>query len=168
MKTFRLHTAGLALGVAVTAAAISPVLAMPDQAFLKQAIEGDNSEIALGKLAQSQGASASTKTFGQTLATDHAKALADADALAKQVGVTTSTSMSSEASEEMTKLKGLSGAAFDKEFADYMVKDHQKDISDFREQADSGETPVANFARMSVPTLQKHLDMARDLKKSGA
>eukprot|EP01035_Chromulina_nebulosa_P014559 gene14559-19263_t len=51
-----------------------PALAQNDKAFLRDAIKGDNSEIALGKLAADKGASEGVKSFGMTLATDHAKA----------------------------------------------------------------------------------------------
>ncbi len=160
--------AALTLGFVLLTAATSTAFAMSDQAFLKSAIEGDNSEVRLGLLAEKSGASEAVKTFGQTLEGDHAKARIAAVRLADQMGITAPTAITSEATEELAKLKGLSGATFDKEFADFMIKDHQKDISDFNSEASSGEGPVARLARMSIPTLEKHLHMAESIAKTGS
>ena len=45
--------------------------------------------------------------------------------------------------KERQKLAGLSGPAFDREFARYMVKDHKDDISDFSKAAASGDAATA-------------------------
>ena len=155
-----------ALCFAFAAGAASAAYAMSDQAFLKTAIEGDNSEVQLGLMAEKTGASQAVKSFGQTLEGDHAKARIDAVKLADQMGMKAPSALSAEAAQEMSKLKGLSGAAFDQEFADYMVKDHEKDISEYKSEAESGDGPVARFARMSIPTLEKHLHLAESIEKS--
>ena len=55
---------------------------------IEDAIKGDNSEVTLGNLAATKGDSAKVKSFGETLAKDHAKAKMDAVKVAKQLGVT--------------------------------------------------------------------------------
>ena len=156
--------------VAIAAGAISLLLAAPALAasaagadFLKKAIKGDNSEIMLGQLAQQRGASAGTRAFGQTLVQDHTQAKEQASALAEKMGVTPPTTPMPEASHEAQKLQGLSGAAFDREFARYMVTDHRKDIGDFQRQADKHDGAVSQLAHQTLPTLHKHLDMALKL-----
>jgi putative membrane protein len=161
------RAAVVTLAFALLAATTSVSFAMSDQAFLKSAIEGDNSEVQLGMLAETSGGSQAVKSFGQTLEGDHAKARIAAVKLADGMGMTAPTNATSEAMEEMNKLKGLTGASFDKEFADYMIRDHHKDISDFRSEAKSGEGPVARFAQMSIPTLEKHLHIAESIANSG-
>ena len=153
----------LAAGAALLMATTSASFAMTDQAFLKKAIEGDNSEVQLGLLAEKNAATPEGKAFGATLEGDHGKARIEAVKLADQMGMTAPSAATPEAMQEMEKLKQMHGPAFDKEFADYMVKDHKKDIADFKEEAESGDGPVARMARMSIPTLQKHLDMAQTL-----
>jgi putative membrane protein len=135
-----------------------------DTAFLTDAIKGDNSEIQLGQLAEAKGDSQGVKDFGKTLVTDHGKAKDQASALAAQANMPIPTEMMDEAKTEQQKLQKLSGAAFDKEFASYMVKDHTKDIADFEKQA-KGTGPTADLAKQSLPTLKKHLSIAQGLQK---
>jgi putative membrane protein len=161
-KVTLLAAAGLA-GLAITGVA----LAAPAQDFLKKAIQGDNSEMRLGALAAQKGASAGLRDFGRTLQTDHAKAKQDAVAVARTVGMAPPSDMTPEASAEYGKLKGLSGAAFDHEFASYMVKDHKKDIADFESQAKSGDARTATLAKQTLPSLRKHLTMAERLSAAG-
>ena len=134
-----------------------------DQAFLTDAIKGDNGEIALGQMAQQKGASQDVKDFGQTLVTDHTNAKQQAAALAQQAGMTVPDGMKDEQTAEQTKLEGLTGAAFDKEFARFSVDAHQKDIAKFQQQA-NGTGPTADLAKQTLPVLQKHLQVAQGLK----
>ena len=143
----------------------TPAAANVDQQFLTDAIKGDNSEVTLGQMAQQKGASQGVKDFGKTLETDHSKAKDQASALAQQAGMTVPTEMADEAKQEQKKLEGLSGAAFDKEFASYMVTDHKKDIAKFETQAKSSDTQTAQLAQQTLPTLKKHLQMAESLEK---
>ena len=137
------------------------------QEFLKDAIQGDNSEIALGQLAQQKASNAKVKDFGKTLVSDHTVAKQEASTLAKTLGVTPSDEPTAEAKDEQDKLSKLSGADFDKEFASYMVKDHQKDIQEFQDQAKANDQTSA-LANKQLPTLQKHLQMAQALAGSTA
>jgi putative membrane protein len=141
--------------------------AQSDKEFMEHAIEGNNSEIQLGELAQEKGATTESKNYGKTLKEDHSTANEKAIAIAKSMGVTPPTAMTAEARSEKQKLEKLSGNAFDREFANYMVKDHKKDIQDFEAQAKaSGQ--VANFAQENLPTLKKHLDIAQSLANANS
>ena len=56
--------------------------------FITDAIQGDNSEIMLGQMAQDKGGSQQIKDFGKTLVADHSTAKAEASTVAKALGVT--------------------------------------------------------------------------------
>ena len=155
----RLIYASLA-ALALSAGAAS---AMTDHEFLSEAIKGDNSEIALGKLAADKGGSVNVKTFGRVLITDHTQHLQQVSMLAKQMGVASPTESTPEAQQEQAKLNGLSGEAFDREFVNHMIMDHQKDIAEYKDEA-KGDSPVAKLAAQSVPVLEKHLQLAEGLK----
>lgn len=141
----------------------APALAAGDPAFLKKAMEGDNSEIRLGQLAAQKGGSAQVRDFGQTLNTDHTKSKAQVLPVAQAHGVAPTDQMTPAAQAEETKLQGLSGQAFDREFARYMVKDHKQDIADFERQSHQGDAATAHLARETLPTLRKHLAIAQGL-----
>jgi putative membrane protein len=148
--------------VGVTALSTS-AFAASDGTFLKKALEGDNSEMALGRMAEKDGASAGTRDFGRMLYTDHSAAKAKALPVAKAHGVPDTDAMAPEAKAEALKLKHLHGGAFDSEFAHYMVEDHTKDISDFEKQAKMGDASTAALASATLPDLRRHLETAEKL-----
>jgi putative membrane protein len=137
--------------------------AKSDKEFLADAIKGDNSEVALGEMAAKMGSSDGIRTFGQTLATDHSKAKKEASAVAASMKMKAPSGMKPEAVSEMKKLNGLAGMQFDKEFASYMVADHQKDIAEFESEAKKGSGAAPKLAEKTLPTLRKHLQMAQSL-----
>jgi len=145
------------------AAIANSAFAASDQSFLKKALEGDNSEVALGAMAEQDGASADTRDFGRMLNADHSAAKIKALPVARAHGLADTDEMSPEAKIESMKLRRLHGAAFDREFARYMVKDHKKDISDFEKQAKTGDAATAGLARDTLPDLKKHLQAAEKL-----
>ena len=68
-------------------------------------------------------------------------------------------------SKAKEKLGRLSGAEFDREYMKMMVKDHEKAVAEFQKQStQSKDTDVQEFARTTLPTLQEHLTMARDIE----
>jgi len=153
----------LALAFALVAGVSTAAIAKTETEFLTDAIKGDNSEVALGQLAVSKSSSEPVKAFGQTLIVDHSKAKTEASALATKLNISASGEISPEAQTEMTKLKQLSGQDFDKEFVRYMVEDHEKDIAEFKHEADGGHGAVQQLAAQTLPTLEKHLEMAKSL-----
>jgi putative membrane protein len=96
------------------------------------------------------------KSFGTMLVKDHTEANEKADEVASLLGVTPPTGSSFAQKADHLKLKALSGAAFDREFARYMVKDNQNDIKEFQKESQKGDS-IGDFAKQSLPTLRKHL-----------
>lgn len=136
------------------------------QMFLLDAIKGNNSEMKLGQLAAEKGSSKAIKDFGAMLVKDHGRAGADALTLATAAGLSQTNSTKPEADAEYAKLEGLAGTDFDKEFARFMVDEHQKTIARFEMAAkDTEARDVADFARKTLPTLKKHLEAAKALTK---
>ena len=132
--------------------------------FLKNAIMGDNSEIKLGGLAARKAGSPAVRAYGRTLVKDHTNAEAQATRLAGKIGVNPPSRAMLKADAEYLKLRLLSGDSFDQEFVDYMVKDHKQDIRDFSQMAARHDGPVSRLAAAQLPTLHKHLTLARQLK----
>jgi putative membrane protein len=62
------------------------------------------------------------------------------------------------------QLSKMSGAQFDKEFAQHMIRDHKEDIAKYEKEAKS-KGPLAQFAQETIPTLQKHLQAAERLSE---
>lgn len=133
--------------------------------FLTKAIKGDNSESRLGALAMRAGHSAQVRRFGAMLVRDHDTARRQAVPVARAHHVRVPTAMADEARDEYGRLQRMRGAAFDREFARYMVEDHRKDIADFeREAAGRDPADVRSLARRTLPALRRHLATARALR----
>ena len=136
-----------------------------DQRFLTEAIQGDMSEVKMGKLAQEKGQSDNVKQFGKMLEQDHSDHLQQAQQLADKNGLKPPTEPSTKQKRTYQKLSGLPDSKFDAAFARDMVTDHQKDISKYQTEANSS-SQLADFAKQTVPVLQKHLQAAQALTQN--
>ncbi len=136
-----------------------------DQKFIKEAIQGDMTEVKMGQLAQEKGQSRSVKQFGQTLESDHSANLQKVKDLAQSMGIAQPSQPSSKQQAIYDRLSKLSGPQFDRQFAQAMVKDHKQDISEFQKQAKKSD-PAGQFAQQTLPTLRKHLQIAQSLQKN--
>src|SRR3954467_2477612 len=135
-----------------------------DQHFMTEAIEGDLSEVSMGKLAQQKGQSDQVKQFGQALQQDHGEHLQKAQQLASQNGMKVPSEPNKQQKAIYNRLEALPGDRFDQAFAKAMVSDHEKDIKKYQKEA-AAKSPLSDFAQQTVPVLQKHLDMAKSLGK---
>lgn len=60
----------------------------------------------------------------------------------------------------------LSGPEFDREYMRTMVRDHERDISDFKREASAGRNPdVKNFASEALPKLEQQMKLARETER---
>lgn len=133
------------------------------QKFIKNAIEGNMAEVDVGKLAQEKGKSDAVKKYGEMLVSDHGKANEEAKSVAQNVGVEPPSGASIGEQATYLKLKVLSGDTFDKSFANTMVSDHQKDIKEYQKASGKNDA-VGEYAKKTLPTLQKHLQEAQQLQ----
>ena len=135
-----------------------------DRDFLMDAAMGGLMEVELGRLAAQQGASDAVKQFGQRMVDDHSKANTELMTLATSKGITLPTAIDDKHRAQVTKLSAMSGADFDRAYSKMMLKDHEKDVSEFEKQSTKGTDPdVKAFASKTLPTLQEHLTMVRAL-----
>jgi putative membrane protein len=135
-----------------------------DRQFITKAAEGGKAEVELGQLAAQKGQSQEVKDFGRRMVSDHTKANEHLQQVAQQEGITLPDRIDPESQALKKKLEGLSGAEFDRVYMSNMVKDHTKDIQEFKEEASKGQDPaVKNFAQQTLPTLEEHLKLAKQI-----
>ena len=103
------------------------------------------------------------RQFGSMLVSDHSKGLAQAQRIAARLHLRIPATLTPEARAEQSRLRHLSGRAFDLEVRRYMINDHQKDIAEFKEQARSGDRSTSGYAAATVPVMQRHLATARSI-----
>jgi putative membrane protein len=160
MRGLSVIASGLLLSVSMAQAADKA-----SESFLTNAIEGNFAEVEMGKLAQSNGQSEGVKSFGNMLVTDHSAANDKALAAAKSMNMTAPTGPNAKQKADHDKMAKMKGAEFDKMFAKDMVADHKKDIAQYKKES-SRQDAAGQYAKDSLPTLQKHLETAQSLEKS--
>lgn len=138
--------------------------------FAKDAAQGGMAEVLLGRLAAERASSPDVRAFGQQMVADHSKANAELMQIAARKNIQLPTEVKSDQKSEQDKLSKLSGADFDKEYVDYMTKDHEDDVAEFQKQSQSGgDAEIKAFAGKTLPVIQHHLEMVKGIKsKLGA
>ena len=139
-------------------------VSMNDAQFLRKAAEGGMAEVQMGQLAQEKASNKDVKDFGKHMVDDHSKANDELKSLASQKNVTVPDSLSAKDKATYDRLSKLSGDQFDREYMRVMVKDHETDVAEFRRESKTAKDPdVRSFASKTLPTLEEHLKMARDI-----
>ena len=163
-KIYFLTRSVLALaGASLAGAALAQGAAVPaaDRAFAEKAAAGGAAEVEGGKVAEQRAANDKVKQFGARMVQDHGKANDELKQIASGKGLQLPSAPDAHDQQEMARMQKLSGAEFDRAYMDHMVKDHKKDIAEFKKQASSGKDPeIKAFAAKTLPTLQEHLKLA--------
>jgi putative membrane protein len=118
----------------------------------------------MGHLAQQNAQNEDVKSFGDTLVKDHSSANDKAIEAARSVGITPPTGPNRRQKADHDKMAKKKGADFDRAFAKDMVKDHKQDVAAFKKEAKKKDA-AGQFAESTLPTLQRHLEMAQSLEK---
>jgi len=164
----KMPLACLAAGLAALAALpASAALSAGDRDFAMQAASGGMAEVQAAQLAQQRAASPQVKQFAGRMMTDHSKANDELQQIAQQQNLNLPQQPDRKDTSALQKLQGLNGPAFDQAYAQEELRDHQKDVSLFQKQAQSGQDPALKaFAQKTLPILQQHLQMAQSLNTS--
>ena len=124
-----------------------------DKTFMKKSAKGGMMEVAMGKVAEQNAQSDGVKSFGKRMVTDHSKADDELKSIASKKGI-----------QLPTKEHSIKWTS-DKAYMDMMVKDHEKDLAEFKEEANSGSDPdVKKFAEDTAKVVQEHLDLAKEIQ----
>jgi len=128
-------------------------LSEKDKTFMKKAAKGGMMEVTMGKVAEQNAQSDDVKSFGKRMVTDHGKANDELKSIASKKGF------------ELPNKEHAGKWTSDKAYIDMMVKDHEKDLAEFKEEASSGSDPdVKKFADDTAKIVQEHLDAAKEIQ----
>jgi putative membrane protein len=124
--------------------------------------ESNQKEIEMGKQAEKNGQSKEVKSFGRTLVTDHTAADKQVKALAKQENVDLEAAKPAAATHDHQEI--AAGPDFDTKFAQAMLDDHNKDVTEAKSARDQTQDPkLKGLLTKIVPTLEKHQQMAQKI-----
>jgi putative membrane protein len=144
----------------------SGVRRVDDNKFLLDTAMGGLTEVALGKLAVEKGSSDAVKQFGQKMIDDHTKVNDELKQIAVAGSVPIPDALDSKHQSRIDKLAKLSGTEFDKAYIKDQMKYYQQNVKEFQEEAQFGYvSELKDLASKSLPTLQQHLEAAKDLNK---
>jgi len=112
------------------------------------------------------------KAYAKLLERDHAKGISSVEATAKKLNLTlqlpAGDTTAQGAAHALDHLKSLSGTDRDTAFINHEVEDHKHDIEETKEMAGkAGAADVKSLLQKELPELQRHLDRAEALKRSG-
>ena len=163
--------------------------------FVRTATMTSHAEVELGKLASERAQSQEVKQFAQMMIRDHTRSGNELAQAVKQHDVTPSKDVDQKHQQLMTRLRGLQGAEFDREYMKAMVDGHREVKSMLEKRAGatraaanrnnnttpapgSGtagtagtansplDTTVNQWASKSLPTVEQHLQRAEQIHAS--
>ncbi|MGO4517925.1 DUF4142 domain-containing protein [Terriglobus sp. 2YAB30_2] len=137
-----------------------------DKKFLATAAQSDVNEIKLSELAIQKTSDPAVKAFAQKMVTEHKAMTVSMKPFAESWGLAAPSDLDNDHKEEWSKLNGLAGKDFDKEYIDTMVSDHAKALDAFTSEAkDTKDVKFKAVVLKGKTHVAAHKNMAYDLKK---
>ena len=137
------------------------------------AVTADTIDIDAGKLAAEKTTNPKVKDFAELMVRDHTSVNNQATQLAKKLNLTpeasaTSRSLKSDGDKMMTRLKGLTGAAFDKAYIDNEVSYHESVIKAVNDTLipNAKNAELKSLLESAGPVFSSHLNHAKEIQAS--
>ena len=137
------------------------------QSFVNTAAASDAFEIETSKLALTNGASASVKSFARKMIDAHSGSTAKLKTLTAGMNpaLTPDATLSAQQQATLDQLKSLKGKAFDEAYIAAQASGHQQTLDALKAYSTTGDVAqLKSFATDLIPTVTAHLNMAKGLK----
>lgn len=155
----------LVLTAALAAGAIAPALAQhgasaADRQFVYSAAKGGAEEVIAGR-AQMKSSNKDARTYGARMVKDHSKNNEQLKLLAQETG------LMAQFQKGVHDASPSASSMPPQQYLSHEVSDHQDDIADFQKEAKGGSNAsIRAFARMTLPVLHTHLELAQRLSST--
>jgi putative membrane protein len=134
--------------------------------FVSDMLEDGRAEVELGHLAQQRASNAAVREFGAVMVRDHTKAGDELKAVASDHGDSTHQDSDADHKRLHDNLRELSGDAFDREYIDAMVKEHEEAVRELEQKSESpSNDPVKQWAAKTLPAVRQHLERAKQIQQ---
>jgi putative membrane protein len=136
-----------------------------DEHFAREVSNANNTEIMASQIALQNSQADDVKQFARRMIDDHGMAETQLKSIASSENLQLPTKLPSHTQSELDRLMTEHGAQFDHAFAHMMLMDHRQAVAMFKQSANNqalGQS-LRDFATMTLPTLQTHLRLARQL-----
>jgi putative membrane protein len=137
------------------------------QDFIDKVTVSNKFEIDTSKLAQEYGKDPAVKSFADQMIADHGKAGEEFKAALKEAGIDPpSEALDVSHTAKYAKLRLFTTEnGFDAAYVKEQVAAHDQAVTLFKEYGASGPTPaLKTFAEKTLPTLEHHLEMIKDIQ----
>lgn len=173
LKSFVIPSVAVVAAGVLAQAQTNPASAPTDPQIAMIVVTANNVDIAAGKLAAQKSSNPKVKEFAELMVRDHTSVNTQATDLAKKLNLTPEQSPASQrlksaGEKTLAKLRGLSGAAFDKAYIDNEIAYHEAVIK----VVDDALIPNAKNADLKAlletakPIFVSHLDHAKEVQSS--
>ena len=149
-----------ALAVATTAQAADQI---SPKDFVDQASAAGVAEVEAGKLALEKGSHPKVKEFARMMVDEHTAVGKELAALAKtkKLEINEDATLTDQAKEKILEMRD--GESFDRAYANNQVTAHSAAVALFVKAASSEDQSIRTFATQALPTLEHHLELAKNL-----
>ncbi len=158
-------TAAVATPPPATPAAM-PAAATTAQGFVTAAATSDMYEIAAAKIVQQKSKTPAVKAFAAKMIHDHSASTAELKKILAGGGInaTPPAALDDRHSGMIADLNQAAAAGFDKAYMDQQAAAHTEAVALFQGYAGGGDNDALKaFAAKVLPTIQGHLDMAKQM-----
>lgn len=136
-----------------------------DRELIEDLAHANLAEIETGRLALEKSTSPQVKQFAQRMIDDHTNAMKQLQQLAQRKGAEVPRETDFQHKAIATALRLLDGNTFDEQYMRHVgVNDHRRTVDLLEKTQRTARDPdLKGYARKTLPTVQKHLAMARQM-----
>jgi putative membrane protein len=184
-----MHRMPLAAAALVILSCVSPAAAQVDSSavntidaapgrmtgldFANAAAVNNKFEVQTGQLAAERAVSGAVRDFGMQMVNDHTQAVADLKVALSHMHLgsrfTPPPQLDAHRTKMLHDLQGLHGPDFDRLYVRYQIGAHRQALAVMQGYAEDGDVPeLRHLAADTIPMIQHHLDMLRDLRNTMA
>lgn len=131
---------------------------MADQAFIRNTMEKDQTQIDLSQLAEQKSSSPDVKQFSHQMLKVDAALQSQFEPAAKQMGVYESKGPSKKEKKEIATMQGLSGQQFDAAYIQAMAREQGQSLKLFRDETTNTQNKaLLTVVQADTPVLAQNL-----------
>lgn len=139
--------------------------------FVTKVAMTDMFEIEAAKIAQQKARGAAVKTFARQMVADHTATTTQLKSLlsAETAPPPVPTALDQDHLDRLAKLRAASASDFDTLYLDQQTEAHENALNLLRSYAQNGDNArIRAFAAETAPKVERHLEMARTMDRTGA
>ena len=164
MLTALVAIVAVPFGTGTPAVAKAPAAAFDDATFVNKAAIGGMFEVYLCELAATSVKNADVKKFAAMLQKEHSTANESLKTAAKEAMIDLPTKLDDAHQKQYNAFKDYKGNNYDLDFKKTIVQTHTACEALLTQASKAAKSPaLKEFATKTLPTIQKHLEMAKKL-----